>query len=232
MTSFDDVLTEYMTVWKADYQTKLLPKTRKKVTCSICKETRHNKRRCTYACIYNTLDMMPKDIVNIIYDMKVSTEEYSKKCEYDRKQDAYKKDIDTAKKAYSDLMTDLFDVAETMEPDDVTVPLDILYRWDAETRGENMDRYAFNGFVDNYKVLCDKFSQKFTDDAYYVDKLKQLNNCKCCGFHMSHKPRHILDYDYVNEIRLRNEPVYVDECFCQCRHYSRNIVVLNKLRST
>ena len=230
MTSFEDMLTELMTVWDTKWKSKVFPKTRKPSTCSICKENGHNKRRCTYACIYNTLDMMPKDIVNIIYDMKVSTEEYSKKCEYDRKQDVYKKECEHAQKAYNDLITDLQDVVYTMNSYDVTAPSDVLYGWHDEENGKHMDRYAFNNFADNYKLLCDKFSQKFTDDAYYMDKFKKLHNCKCCGFHMSHKPRNILDYDYVNEIRLQDEPIYADECSCQCRHYSRNIVVLNKLR--
>lgn len=227
MTSLELVLSEFMTVWKNQYQNKLLPKARKPVSCSICKEIGHNKRRCMYACIYNTLDMMPKDIVNIIYDMKVSAEEYSKKCEYERKHESYKKDCDIAQKAYDDLVTDLYDVVDTMNPDDVTTPIDILY---AETESYNWDSYAFSRFADNYKVLSKKFSEKFTDDVYYLDKFKKLNNCKCCGFHMSHKPRYITDYDYVNEIRLQNHPVYVDECPCECRHYARNIVVLNKLR--
>ena len=216
-----------MTVWTTKYKSKLLPKIRKQVTCSICKEPGHNKRRCTYACIYNTLDMMPKDVINIIYDMKVSAEEYSTKCEHNSKQNAYKKDCDVAQKAYDDLITDLYDVAETMHPDDVSYPDFTVY----SDNHQNMDRYSFLRFADNYKMLCQLFGTKFSDDSYYVDKLNELNNCKCCGFHMSHKPRHILDYDLVNEIRLRYEPVYIEKCNCECRHYARNIVVLNKLRT-
>ena len=226
MTAFQTVLSEYMSVWKTKYQKKLLPQKRKQVTCSICKESGHNKRRCVYTTIYNTLDMMPKDIVNIIYDMKVSSDNYSKMCEYYRKQNAYKHDCDVARKTYDEFITDIFDIVDTLPPMHETERNDD----DADEDDTNMDYYAFQHFTNDYKLLCSKFSEKFTDDAYYVDILTKLNNCKCCGFHMSHKPKHILDYDYVNEIRLRDEPFYVDKCNCECRHYARNIVVLNKLR--
>lgn len=232
MDAFQTMLTEYMTVWTAKYKSKLLPKIRKQVTCSICKESGHNKRTCVYTCIYKTLDIMPKDVINIIYDMKVSAEEYSRKCEYDRKQNAYKKDCDIAQKAYDDFISDLFDVVDDnpiLQVSDHLVNTNTNHYNDQDNM--NMDYYAFQLFTHDYRLLCLKFSHKFKDDSYYVDIFNKLKNCKCCGFHMSHKPKHILDYQFVNDIRLRDEPFYVDKCICQCRHYARNIVVLNKLRT-
>jgi len=42
--------------------------------CSECKQLGHNKNKCSYKTVYDTLFMFPRDVINIIFDFKSSLE--------------------------------------------------------------------------------------------------------------------------------------------------------------
>lgn len=50
--------------------------------CSICNEPGHNRSKCTYKALYDTVTCLPKDIVSVIHGLKCSYDEVESRKSY------------------------------------------------------------------------------------------------------------------------------------------------------
>lgn len=53
--------------------------------CSICKEPGHNRSKCTYNALYDTVTCLPKDIITMIHGLKCSYDEVESRKSYFKK---------------------------------------------------------------------------------------------------------------------------------------------------
>ena len=154
----------------------------------------------SYDIIYETLDMMPKDIVDIIYDMKVESDEYEAALQ--RKWD--------------------MKISEVIGKS--------LYKWVHKFDKDNIlnqyDSFIPSPFIHNpivYRYVHKKISKSFIGS--YVRGLQILNNCKCCSVHITRKPNSITDILAVKQYRSEQN-IHNITCHCLCRHHARNLVEL------
>ena len=96
--------------------------------------------------------------------------------------------------------------------------LELIPHFGSLTRYRNLLN-IFDRQINNYGIWdFESVILKYINDPEHF--IKTLSKCKCCKRHNCRKPKHLQDYDYLDNMILQFS--YTD-CKCPCRHASRFI---------
>ena len=172
------------------------------------------KEDIVYKTIYESLPMMPKDLVDIIYKDKTEAEKY----EEDLKEKLDLKLVEVI----CDSMHDM--AREIVEREKIQLTPSLIHTHIWESR---RDTFIPLELIKNpvvYKFM--HLGIKYSYIGSYSNGLDILNKCNCCDVHQTRKPEKITEFEKV--IEYRDEQNFHDTsiCDCLCRHHARNLVML------
>jgi hypothetical protein len=173
-----------------------------------------SKEDIVYKTIYESLPMMPKDLVDIIYKDKTEAEKY----EEDLKQRLDLKLVEVI----CDSMHDMAREIVKREHIQLTPYLCQTHIWE-----NKLDTFIPLELIKNPVVY--KFMHSGIKSSYigsYSNGLEMLNKCNCCDVHQRRKPEKITEFEKVCEYRSEQNFHNVSLCKCLCRHHARNLVML------
>ena len=165
----------------------------------------------TYTVLYETLDMMPKDIINIIYDMKKESDEYDEVVK-DKWNTHMAKVIGDSIKEW---------VSEESQFIALTQNDYHKHIWDLNEDSFIPREYIYNPSIYRYVHKC--LTESYIGS--YSTGLEILNSCNCCSLHIQRRPTDITDIKRVRQYR-KERNAHPNECRCLCRHHARNLVEL------
>lgn len=175
------------------------------------------KEDIVYKTIYESLPMMPTDLVDIIYKDKTEAEKYD---------DDLKKRLDL--KLVEVVCSSMYEMAIKVferERIQLTPYLCHTHIWE-----RNLDTFIPLELIK--KPVVYKFMHSGIKSSYigsYSNGLDMLNKCNCCDVHQTRKPEKITDIEDVIQYRSEQNFHNVSFCKCLCRHHARNLVMLYHL---